>query len=55
MMESNQTSGNVESRVINPEDDKNKKRYCDKAFKVQLAKALKANFGEPDNFDKIKA
>ena len=31
------------------------KKYCDRQFKIQLAKALKANQGEADNFDKIKA
>ncbi|XP_070490719.1 uncharacterized protein [Chironomus tepperi] len=30
------------------------KKYCDRQFKIQLARALKANFGEADNFDKIK-
>lgn len=30
------------------------KRYCDKSFKKHLSKALKNNFGEPDNIDKIR-
>lgn len=32
-----------------------KKKYFDSQFKKQLAKALKANAGEPENFDKIMA
>lgn len=31
------------------------KKYCDRQFKIQLARALKANFGEADYFDRIKA
>lgn len=31
-----------------------KKIYCDKGFKKQLAKALKTNHGEPDNIEKIR-
>ncbi|KAL7018648.1 hypothetical protein ACKWTF_010849 [Chironomus riparius] len=30
------------------------KKYCDRQFKIQLARALKANYGEAENFDKIK-
>ncbi|CRL00272.1 CLUMA_CG013545, isoform A [Clunio marinus] len=30
------------------------RKYCDKAFKKNLEKALKINNGEPDNIDKIK-
>lgn len=33
---------------------KDSKRYCDKSFKKQLAKALKINHGEPDNIDKVR-
>lgn len=29
------------------------KKYCDRSFKVQLAKSLKANGAEPENFTKI--
>lgn len=35
--------------------EKAKKKYCDIQFKANLAKALKSNYGEPENFDKIKA
>lgn len=31
-----------------------KKKYCDRNFKTQLARALKANAGEAGNIDKIK-
>lgn len=31
-----------------------KKRYCNKQFKKNLVKALKLNFGEPDNIDKLR-
>jgi hypothetical protein len=31
-----------------------KKKYCDRNFKTQLARALKNNAGEPGNLDKIK-
>ncbi|KAG5673786.1 hypothetical protein PVAND_003806 [Polypedilum vanderplanki] len=34
---------------------KETKKYCDRNFKQQLAKALKANCGEPENFDKIRS
>lgn len=33
---------------------KGKKKYCDRNFKTQLAKALKINEGEPDNLERIK-
>jgi hypothetical protein len=36
-------------------DKVGKKKYFDRNFKQQLAKALKANAGEPENFDKIKS
>lgn len=34
---------------------KETKKYCDRNFKQQLAKALKANCGEPESFDKIRS
>ena len=44
---------------LNPETLQNTtekpKKYCDRQFKIQLARALKANYGEADNFDKIKS
>lgn len=30
------------------------KKYCDKHFKKYLTKALKINYGEPDNIDKVR-
>lgn len=37
------------------QDSSIKKRYCDKQFKKNISKAIKANHGEPDNIDKIFA
>lgn len=31
-----------------------KSKYCDKAFKKQLVKAVTANYGDPNNIDKIR-
>ena len=35
-------------------EDRVKKRYCDKRFKLQLTKALKVNLAEPDNIEKVR-
>ena len=32
-----------------------KKKYCDKQFKKNLLKAIKANYGEPDNIERIQS
>lgn len=41
------------SEQMEPQSAK-KAKYCDKAFKKQLMKALRVNFGEPNNMDKIR-
>lgn len=36
------------------EKGKVSKKYCDKHFKKNITKALKINYGEPDNIDKVR-
>jgi len=43
------SSGTSKDKTATP------KKYCDRQFKIQLARALKANLGEADNFHKIKS